>query len=343
MASGGIVWPDPISRFIPALEQTLHHEDKTLRQAAVGALREIGDEAAVNALSTALHDEVSALFTALNDEDFWASWAAGGALVRIGDTQLLAQLVPNLRQGSQNTKRILGVISALQRRFKIYRADTFWPQSTGTKSPPAEKTMRTLRVVLASPSDVRPERDVLPDVIEELNRNLGAVLHVDLKLDRWETDAYPGFYSEGPQGLIDSILRIDDSDLLIGIFWKRFGTPTMPTLVQSTNFVPLTTLGKTARNSHADPISWSTSRTRPIRHPRRKNSTSGAKCWNSKKHFPNKVYGGLSRPPTSSRNWCVSTCPAGCGTMPDFPSGSRPRCDNRGEAPFLRRQSHSSD
>ncbi len=86
--------------------------------------------------------------------------------------------------------------------------------------------MRTLRVVLASPSDVQAERDVLPSVVEELNRNMGAVLDVDLKLYRWETDAYPGFHPEGPQGLIDGILQIDDCDVLIGIFWRRFGTPT---------------------------------------------------------------------------------------------------------------------
>jgi hypothetical protein len=41
-----------------------------------------------------------------------------------------------------------------------------------------------------------------------------------------ETDTYPGFHLDGPQGLIDPILRINDCDLLIGIFWKRFGTPT---------------------------------------------------------------------------------------------------------------------
>jgi hypothetical protein len=41
---------------------------------------------------------------------------------------------------------------------------------------------------------------------------------------RWETDAYPGFHPEGPQGLIEKILRIEDCDILIGIFWKRFGT-----------------------------------------------------------------------------------------------------------------------
>ena len=42
----------------------------------------------------------------------------------------------------------------------------------------------------------------------------------------WETDAHPRLHPEGPQGLIDDILHPEDCDLLIGIFWKRFGTPT---------------------------------------------------------------------------------------------------------------------
>jgi hypothetical protein len=46
-----------------------------------------------------------------------------------------------------------------------------------------------------------------------------------LELSRWETDTYPGFHPEGPQGLIDPILDIANCDILIGIFWKRFGTP----------------------------------------------------------------------------------------------------------------------
>ena len=47
-----------------------------------------------------------------------------------------------------------------------------------------------------------------------------------LELIRWETDAYPGFHSAGPQGIIDPILDIEACDILLGIFWKRFGTPT---------------------------------------------------------------------------------------------------------------------
>ena len=85
---------------------------------------------------------------------------------------------------------------------------------------------RILRIVVASPGDVQAERDVLPTVIEELNRGIAADRGLRLELLRWETDAHPGFHPEGPQGLLDPILKITDCDLLLGIFWQRFGTPT---------------------------------------------------------------------------------------------------------------------
>jgi len=84
-----------------------------------------------------------------------------------------------------------------------------------------------LRVVVASPLDVQRERSALDDVVAEVNRGVAADRGVRLELVRWETDSYPGFDPKGPQGLIDPILRITDCDLLIGIFWKRFGTPTL--------------------------------------------------------------------------------------------------------------------
>ena len=92
-----------------------------------------------------------------------------------------------------------------------------------SKVPPR---IQVLRVVVASPSDVEAERDRVPVVLEELNKSLGADRGIRLDAARWETDAYPGFHLDGPQGLIDPILRIEDCDLVVGIFWKRFGTPT---------------------------------------------------------------------------------------------------------------------
>jgi hypothetical protein len=73
---------------------------------------------------------------------------------------------------------------------------------------------------------VQPERDTLPAVLEELNRGIAATRGLRLAPGRWETDAYPGFHPQGPQRLIDPILRIEDYDVPLRIFWKRFGTPT---------------------------------------------------------------------------------------------------------------------
>jgi hypothetical protein len=47
-----------------------------------------------------------------------------------------------------------------------------------------------------------------------------------LSLWRLETDARPGLHLEGPQSLIDERMRIDDANVVVAIFWKRFGTPT---------------------------------------------------------------------------------------------------------------------
>jgi hypothetical protein len=89
---------------------------------------------------------------------------------------------------------------------------------------PTMNNKRVIRIVVASPGDVQPERDILADsVIPELNKGIAKSLNLLLELDRWETDTYPGFHIDGPQGLIDEILRIDQCDILIGIFWKRFG------------------------------------------------------------------------------------------------------------------------
>lgn len=112
----------------------------------------------------------------------------------------------------------------LKRRDRDLNGRRFTPALDEEFRPPQE--VRLLRVVVASPADVQSERDVLPTVIEEVNRGVATDRGLRLELSRWETDAHPGFHLDGPQGLIDPILNITDCDLLIGIFWKRFGTPT---------------------------------------------------------------------------------------------------------------------
>jgi tetratricopeptide (TPR) repeat protein len=58
-----------------------------------------------------------------------------------------------------------------------------------------------------------------------VNRNIARPRGLHLDVYRWETDSYPGFHPQGPQDLIDPTLKIETCDILIGIFWRRFGTP----------------------------------------------------------------------------------------------------------------------
>jgi hypothetical protein len=83
-----------------------------------------------------------------------------------------------------------------------------------------------IRVVVVSPGDVARERVVAQSVVDELNRGVVRDRECRLSLWRWEIDARPGMHLEGPQGVIDELMQIQDADIVVGVFWKRFGTPT---------------------------------------------------------------------------------------------------------------------
>jgi AAA domain len=92
--------------------------------------------------------------------------------------------------------------------------------------PLRQERKTVLKVVAVSPGDVQLERDLLEKVVSELNRGLAGEFELVLELWRWETDSYPGLHLKGPQGLIDNLMRLEESEIVVGIFWKRFGTPT---------------------------------------------------------------------------------------------------------------------
>ena len=83
---------------------------------------------------------------------------------------------------------------------------------------------RVFVVFVASPSDMEPERDVLEEVIRELNLTWSRTLGIRLDLVRWETHGYPGFGAD-PQDVLNRELP-DDIDIFIGLMWGRYGTPT---------------------------------------------------------------------------------------------------------------------
>lgn len=90
---------------------------------------------------------------------------------------------------------------------------------------PQRERPQILNLVIVSPGDVLDERDAVNKVVENLNRHITPQLGLELRALRWETDTYPGFHPLGPQGQVDATLGIDTCDIMLGIFWRKFGTP----------------------------------------------------------------------------------------------------------------------
>lgn len=79
-------------------------------------------------------------------------------------------------------------------------------------------------VMIASPSDVQVERNIVRDVIHEWNAVNASTRRIVLLPVGWETHSSP-LMGDHPQSIINwQVLK--NSDLLIAVFWTRLGTPT---------------------------------------------------------------------------------------------------------------------
>lgn len=83
---------------------------------------------------------------------------------------------------------------------------------------------RVYRILIASPSDVEEEREIAVRVIQEWNDLYSFSRKVTLLPLRWETHTAPE-YGTRPQEVINRTI-VDQSDLLVGVFWTRIGSPT---------------------------------------------------------------------------------------------------------------------
>ena len=88
------------------------------------------------------------------------------------------------------------------------------------------QTPRTLRVFIASPSDVTDEREALRRLLRDINDVLTFLdpkRNLRIELVGYETDSYPDFGA--PQDVINRQIPVD-YDIFVGVMWKRCGTPT---------------------------------------------------------------------------------------------------------------------
>lgn len=83
---------------------------------------------------------------------------------------------------------------------------------------------KVFRVFIASPGDVKAERDICREVISEWNAIHSMSKGAFLQPVMWEMDAVSDVGSH-PQDNINNEL-LENSDLLIGVFWSRIGSET---------------------------------------------------------------------------------------------------------------------
>jgi anti-sigma regulatory factor (Ser/Thr protein kinase) len=108
-----------------------------------------------------------------------------------------------------------------------------------------DKRVRLL-VFVASPSDTREERTSLRTVVEELNLGVADSRGMVLELVSWETHTWPGVGRDA-QDVINHQIAVPD--VIVGIFWKRLGTPTLRassgTVEEIENALELRAMGRT--------------------------------------------------------------------------------------------------
>jgi hypothetical protein len=80
------------------------------------------------------------------------------------------------------------------------------------------------RVFLAAPSDVTEELVLLQEVLTDWNLQHGQALQARVELVNWRTHTHPAT-GKRPQALVNK-QAFDSCDLVVAIFWSRFGTPT---------------------------------------------------------------------------------------------------------------------
>jgi RNA-directed DNA polymerase len=85
--------------------------------------------------------------------------------------------------------------------------------------------VQPVRIIVASPGDVSRERKMVTDSVNEVNKTIARPAGLHLDVWKWETDGAPGFHIDGPQGRVDELMGLANADIVIAIFWRRFGTP----------------------------------------------------------------------------------------------------------------------
>ncbi|NTV66998.1 MAG: SUMF1/EgtB/PvdO family nonheme iron enzyme [Chlorobaculum sp.] len=87
-----------------------------------------------------------------------------------------------------------------------------------------DKTLRLVKILIVSPSDVSKERNMAVEVIQEWNIRNKEIYKLDLEAVLWESHSAPES-GDRVQGILNRQI-VDECDFAVAIFWTRIGTHT---------------------------------------------------------------------------------------------------------------------
>jgi len=85
-------------------------------------------------------------------------------------------------------------------------------------------TIDLIKLSFCGPSDVLKEIEIGREVVNQWNLQHGESRGFWIKSQHWSSDSHPEM-GDRPQAIINRQM-LDESDVVIAIFWNRFGTPT---------------------------------------------------------------------------------------------------------------------
>lgn len=85
-------------------------------------------------------------------------------------------------------------------------------------------SVRKVRIFVASPSDMSPERERVGKVVTRLNRSTARELGLVLEFTDWSTYVRPSM-GDRPESVILEQIGVDTWDVFIGLLWLKFGSP----------------------------------------------------------------------------------------------------------------------
>jgi len=86
------------------------------------------------------------------------------------------------------------------------------------------QTIQLFRILLAAPSDVTEEQELIAELIDEWNVQHGDAAEARVELMNWRTHAHPEA-GKRPQAILNRQFA-DRADIVLAIFWRRLGSPT---------------------------------------------------------------------------------------------------------------------